>query len=212
MGRTIALGILLVGVGVGLTGVRPASAQDREARGTATFVSDSSFTVKVGERDLTFVVDANTTVEAVGAGRRTRQTGQAGATGPKFTDMVKSGGAVLVTYREANGKNQAIRVRPVTSAGAGAGSTSEASKISSGKVKSVTASALTLTSDGKDLRFVVDARTKVSARGAGTATKAAGGRIAITEIVGTGDTVSVTYNDASGTFNASDVRVVVKAR
>ena len=156
-------------------------------------------------------MNADTKVEAPGAGRQTRKVREAGGSGIKITEFVKTGNPVLVTYRETNGRNQAVSVRPISSAGPGGGSKSEAAKIASGKVKSITASALTVTHDGKDLTFAVDATTKVSAPGAGRATKAAGGRIPITDLVGNGDTVSVTYRDAGSAMNASQVRITVKA-
>ena len=65
--------------------------------------------------------------------------------------------------------------------------------------------------DGKDWTFAVDANTTVAATGAGRATKAAGGRISITDLVGQGDTVSVTYRNAGDVMNASQVRITVKA-
>ena len=212
MTRTKTLGILLVGVGIGLAGIRPASAEDREARGTATAVSDTSLTVKVGERDMTFVVSPATQVEVTGAGRRTRQAGQAGATAPTFSELISSGRPVLVTYHEANGKNQAVRVRPISSPGEGGGSIAEVSKLATGKVTSISAKSLTLSVDGKDRTFALSDHTNVRAKGAGTAAKAAGGTIAITELVATGDTVSVTYQDVAGAPTASDVRITVKAR
>ena len=174
-------------------------------------VSDSSLTVKAGAADLTFVVSADTKVEAPGAGRRTRTALEAGGSGVRITEFVKTGKPVLVTYRETNGRNQAVSVRPISTAGSGDGPQSEAEKIASGKVTSITASALTVNRDGHDVTFAVDAATKVSAQGAGTASRAAGGRIPITDLVGKGDTVSVLYRDAGGTMNASQVRITVKA-
>jgi hypothetical protein len=165
----------------------------------------------VGNLDMTFAVDANTLVEAKGAGRQTRQVRASGGSGIKFTEFVKPGAAVLVMYREMNGRNQAATVRLISSAGSGDGSTSEAAKVASGKVKSITPSALTVTRDGKDLTFAVDGATKVSAPGAGRAAKAAGGRMAITDLVGNGDTVSVTYRNSGAAMNASQVRIRVKA-
>ncbi len=174
-------------------------------------MSDSSLTVNVGQRDMTFVVDANTLVEAVGAGHRTREAREAGAAGLKFSTLVSVGSPVLVTYSEANGKNRALNVRPIASAGADGGSASE-SKLATGKVKSITGSTLIVTSGGGDLTFALGPDTKVQATGAGKATKAAGGRIAITELVGSGDTVSVSYSDVGGRMSASNVRITIKAR
>ena len=209
--RVFGLPLVVVAV-LGLAvGVRSAGAQTREARGSVAAVSDSSLTVKAGERNLTFVVNADTRVEAAGAGRQTRQVRAAGGSGIKITEFVKAGNPVLVTYRETNGGNQAVSVRPISSAGSGDGPKSDSEKIASGKVTSITASALTVNRDGHDVTYAVDAATKVSAQGAGTASRAAGGRLPITDLVGKGDTVSVVYRDAGGTMNASQVRITVKA-
>src|SRR5438552_1776850 len=114
MRRTKLLGIpvLALVVLVGPVGVRPVAAQAKTARGTVTAVSDSSLTVKVGAEDKTFAVDSSTVLEAKGAGARSRAKGQAGAPGLHLTDIVKSGGAVVVSYTEAKGANHATRVRP----------------------------------------------------------------------------------------------------
>ena len=206
------LGLVILGIVIAGLGARAARAEDKEARGTATNVTNSSLTLKVGDRDVFFTVDSSTNVEVNGAGHRTRQAGQAGATAPTLPELVKAGGAFLVTYREANGKNQAINVRAISTAGSDAGSTGESTQIATGDVKSVSAAALTIASHGKDVTFAIGNDTKVRYAGAGTATKAAGGRIGFNELVHTGDSVSVTYTDAAGKLSASDVRVVVKAR
>jgi uncharacterized protein DUF5666 len=216
MGRVKLLGISLLAVLVlaWSVGARPAAAQTKSARGTVTAVSDSSLTVKVGQKDMTFAVSEKTIVQAPGAGRKTRTTG-----GVKVTDYVKTGGAVTVTYREANGTNQAVTIQPVSSpgsggsaAGSGASAAAADSKVAAGAVKSVSDSSLSVTSGGKDMTFAITARTKVLGKGAGTATKNAGGKIAIGSLVSTGDTVSVSYTEAGGTMTASEVRVTIKAR
>jgi hypothetical protein len=215
MGRAKLLGIPVLTVLVfgWPLGLRPAAAQAPTARGTVTAVSDASLTVKVGAKEMTFGVDSKTVVEAPGAGRQTRQARAAGAAGIKLTDVVKTGGAVLVTYLETNGKYQATRVLRIATAGPGGGSTSaEAPKIQTGTVKSVTAASLTITDNGKDWTFTVASTTRVIGRGAGTAAAAAGGRIPITSLVGVGDTVSASYRETGGAMTATEVRVTVKAR
>jgi hypothetical protein len=69
-----------------------------------------------------------------------------------------------------------------------------------------------VTADNKDMTFVVTPETKVEAKGAGTATTAAGGRIAFNSLVGTGDTVQVTYQEAGATMRATEVRITIKVR
>ena len=212
MKLSIKLGLVILGVVIAGLGARPARAENREARGTATNVTNSSLTLAVGNRDLTFAVNSSTNVEVAGAGHRTRQAREAGVTGPTLPELVKPGGAFLVTYHEANGKNEATNIRAISTAGPGGGAIGESTQIATGNVKSVNAATLTITSDGKDVTFAIGNNTKVKFAGAGTATKAAGGRIAFNELVHAGDNVSVTYSDAAGTFSASDVRVIVKAR
>jgi hypothetical protein len=80
-----------------------------------------------------------------------------------------------------------------------------------GTVKSVSASALTVTDKAKkDWNFTVDSSTKVTAKGASTKSKAAGGKVAISDVVSPGDMVSVTYHDMGGTMHAASVRVTSK--
>lgn len=198
-------------------GLGRAAAQTKEARGTATAVTDSSLKVKVGEQVLTFAVDSKTAVVGrVGtqtAGKLTRDAQAAGAPGIKLTDVVKAGSAVIVSYREAGSTLQASEIRLVSDAGSAGGAIQEPAKTFRGKVKSVTADVLVVTGDqGKDMSFGVDANTKVQAAGAGTATKAAGGRITITSLVGAGDTVVVSYEEAGGKARATDVRITAKNR
>lgn len=218
MGRLRALVIPLLATLVlaGPIGLRSAAAQTKTARGTVVTASDASLTIKAGAREMTFAIDKNTIVLARGAGTKTRRAREAGAPGIKLTDVVKTGGAVVVTYREASGAMQATEVRPVSSAGAGGGSTSDtaapAQKRATGKVKSVTDGSLTITGGGKDWNFSVDPSTKVLGKGAGTKTAAAGGRTAITNLLSTGDTVSVTYRETGATMQATSVRVTLKAR
>jgi hypothetical protein len=218
MGRVQRLGILLLVVFVfgASVGLRPAAAQtSKEARGTATTVSDSSLTVKVGAQDMTFAIDSKTAVLARGAGRATRDAQATGAPGIKLSDAIKSGQAVIVQYTEAGGRMTATEVRAVSDAGAGGGAVSTPappSKSVTGKVKSATADSLVVTADNKDMTFAVSPETKVEARGAGTATQAAGGRIAFNTLVGVGDTVQVTYQEAGATMRATEVRITIKNR
>jgi hypothetical protein len=219
MGRVQRLGTLLLIVLVfgAFVGLSPAAAQtSKEARGTVTAVTDSSLKVKVGAQEMTFAVDSKTAVLARGAGRATRDAQATGAPGIKIGDAIKPGGAVIVQYTEAaGGKMTATEVRAVSDAGEGGGSVSTAappSKSVTGKVKSATANSLVVTADNKDMTFAVSPETKVEAKGAGTATQAAGGRIAFNTLVGAGDTVQVTYQEAGATMRATEVRITIKVR
>jgi hypothetical protein len=217
MGRPRALVIPLLAtlVLVGPIGLRSAAAQTKTARGTVVTASEASLTVKTGTQVMIFVIDQGTAVLARGAGTKTRQARDAGATGIKLTDVVKPDGAVVVSYREANGVMQATEVRSVSSTGTGGGSTSDAgasaARVATGKVKSVAGGSLTITRSGTDWNFSVDPSTKVLYAGAGKKTAAAGGRISITDLVNTGDTVSVSYRGSGDSMQATSVRVTVKA-
>ena len=189
---------------------RPAMAQTKEARGSVVTVSDSSLTVKVADKDMRFTVDDKTVVEAPGAGRATRDAQGKGAPGIKLTSVVKPGSGVIVTYREAGGAMIATDIRSVPAAAAAAGG-GASTTTANGRVKSVTAASLVVTDNGKDLTFVVDKDTRVLAKGAGTATTAAGGSIAFTKLVAVGDTVSVSYAGAGPAMRATEVRITVNA-
>ena len=186
----------------------PATAQTKEASGTVVSVSDSSLTVKVADKDMKFGVDAKTVVGAPGAGRATRDAQGQGAAGIKLTSILKPGSGVVVTYREAGGALVANEIRSVPAAattGAAAASTAN------GTVKSVAAASLVITDNGKDLTFAVDKETRVVAKGAGTATQAAGGSIPFAKLVGVGDTVSVSYAGTGPTMRATEIRITVNA-
>jgi hypothetical protein len=76
----------------------------------------------------------------------------------------------------------------------------------------VTASQLIIDAGGRDMTFAITGNTNVLAKGASTATKAAGGSTAITTFVHMGDSVSVSYKDEGGKMVASEVRVRVAAK
>ena len=84
-------------------------------------------------------------------------------------------------------------------------------KTAKGTIKAVSADSLTVTNAGKDMTFAVDKDTNVQAKGAGTAAKAAGGTIAITNLLGAGDKVQVTYSGTGSAMHAISVRVTQKA-
>ena len=79
-------------------------------------------------------------------------------------------------------------------------------------VKSVTATMLTVTADGKDMPLAVDAKTNVIGKGLGTKARAKGGKATITELLGAGDRVSVTYEESGTAMHASKVELMAKAK
>ena len=207
MKRLVIFGVGVAVVGA-MAGVRPADAQTKEARGTVTSVSDSTISIKAGAQELTFVVDSATHLEVRSAAKKVQEQ-QPGSPSPRVKDFFEPGQTVLIRYREATGRNQALDISRVGSAGSGGGSVSEPTKIADGTVKSVTPSQLTIAGDGRELTFGITKETGVLARGATTATKTAGGSTSITTFVHTGDMVSVSYTDAAGKMTASEVRVRV---
>src|SRR5436190_16905084 len=109
-------------------GAGRAAAQTRTAKGTTAAVSASTLIVRIADVDVAFALDAKTVIEAPGAGARTRREG-----GVKPADYIKTGGNVVVTYREVNGAHHAVSIRPVATAGASVPET----KIAAGKVRAV---------------------------------------------------------------------------
>ncbi len=206
----LALGALVV------AGTTPAFAQPtKTARGTVTAMAADSINVKVQNVDMKFVVDSKTTVEARGAGTKSKAAQRAGMSGPKLSEVVKVGEAVEVSYHDMSGTLHAAKIRAVANPGP-ATAAEAASKSSNGTVKSVTATSLSISGSSGggatfDQTFTIDAKTKVVARGAGTATRKTGGKGAITDLVSMGDKVSVSFHDMGGTLHASEVRVTAKA-
>jgi hypothetical protein len=207
--------LMILGVGASILGVltiaQPADAQVREARGTVTAVTATSLSMKAGAQELTFFVDSETHLD-VRSAARDLQKAQAGSPSPRVNNFFEAGQPVLVRYREENGRNHALDIGRVGSAGAGGGSISEAAKISDGKVKLVTASQLIIDNNGRELTFGISGDTDVVAKGATKATKAAGGSTPITTFVHTGDAVSVSYRETGAKMMASEVRVRVANR
>jgi hypothetical protein len=192
----------------------PAEAQTKEASGAVTAVTDSSLTVRVSNNEMKFSIDNNTIVEARGAGRATRDAQSKGQPGIKITSVVKPGNGVVVTYREVKGTLLATEVQIVPAAAGAAAAPAAgapASQTANGRVKTVTDTSLVVTDSGKDLTFMIDTTTRVVAKGAGTATQAAGGKIPFSKLVGVGDTVSVSYDGAAPKMRATEVRITLNA-
>lgn len=204
----LGFGALILGVSASALS---AQAPVREARGTVTAVTDTTLTMKAGAQLLTVYVDSETHLEVRGAQRDIQQA-QAGNPSPRVNNFFATGQAVLVRYREEKGRNHALDISRVGSAGGGGGSISEAEKVSDGKVKLVTASQLTIDDSGRELTFAITSDTNVLAKGASKATRAAGGSTPITTFVHPGDTVSVSYRATGEKMMASEVRVRVASR
>ena len=203
------VGVSLLALAVVIAFPRPSAAQNKTARGTISSIAGDTVSVNVGGTEMKFTVDSKTMVTAAGAGTKARAAAAAGQPGPKLNELLKAGEAVVVTYMEMGSMNHATSVQVVTSAGPGGGgvaspSAAAASRNTTGVVKSVSATSLTITADGKDMTFALDQSTRVVGTGAGTKTAAAGGRIAITDLVATGNRVNVAHTDNK----ATEVRVI----
>ena len=125
MRRVSVLGISLLALAV-VAWPRASAAQDNKtARGTVTAMAGSSLTVRVGANEMKFTVDPQATVVAPGAGTKERQ--KEGSV--KLNEAIKTGQAVIVTYREKGSMLLASRVEAVSSAGGGGGSRSEERRV-----------------------------------------------------------------------------------
>jgi hypothetical protein len=208
------LGILLLTLSV-LGWPIVSLAQDKTARGTITEIGGDTLTVKVGANEMQFNVDAKTQVVAAGASTKTRKAASAGQPAPMLGDLVTTGQAVRVSFRDTGARLYASRIEVVPSAGAGGGSVTEpkpSAKTERGRLKSVAANAVTLiAADGREITFTVDGSTTVIGQSLGTKSQAAGGKIAITELVREGDQVSVTYHDMGTTPRLTSLRVITPA-
>jgi hypothetical protein len=199
-----------------------AIAQDtKSARGTITAMAGDAITVKAGDQELKFTVDAKTILIAEGAGTAAREAAAAGKPGPKLAEFVKVGDNVEVNYREVGGTMNATRIRRVASPGPGGGMTSDQrAETSDGRVDAVTPTSLTISGSASGgakftQTFTIDNETKVVAVGAGTAAAkaaATGAKMTITDYVGIGDQVTVTYHKMAGSLHAAQVRVRSKAK
>ena len=183
-------------------------AQELKSRGSVVAMAADSITVKVGATDMKFSVDDKTSVQAPGGGTKTRAAQAAGKAGPKLSEILKVGDAVEVTYTDAGGRH-ASSIRKVSSPGSGG----VPAKNSAGTVTAVSASSLTIEgSSGGGAKFTqtfaIDANTHVVARGASTSLAGGG---PVTNAVGKGDHVNVSFDEAGGTLRATEVRVTAKA-
>jgi hypothetical protein len=190
----------------------PASAQGtKKASGTISAVTGTSVTVKTeAGQDMTFSVDKDTVITTPGGGTKAKAAKAAGKAGVTATDVLKVGQGVAVTYHETGGTMHAasIQTMPKPPAEKAAKAAAPAAKTVHGTVKDVSASSLTIASQGKDMTFAVDAKTQAVGKGMSTATKSTGGKAPLADLIKSGDEVSVTYHDMGGSLHAASVRVV----
>lgn len=187
-------------------------AQDtKKVTGTISSIRADSVAVKVGDTDMSFVVDDRVRVIAPGAGTRTKQA-EASNSKPKLGDLLKAGDAVEVSYTDVGGSKLASELRKVAAVGTGG----VPSNTANGTVTAVSATSLSIkgTAGGGssfEQTYAITPDTKVVGKGAGTATSKAGGKVAITDLVSSGDQVMVSFKPAGSALNATEVRVTVKS-
>jgi hypothetical protein len=192
-----------------------AFAQDaKTAHGTVTDIGGSWVTVKAGAQEMKFGVDSQTRVEVRGGATKSRQLAMAGKPGPFLADVMKVGQTVAVNYHDTDNGPHASLFRVISSPGSMATASSE--ERSRGIVKSLGTDSLTISGPSGagatfTQTFIVDSKTKVIAKGAGHATAARGGRMPFTDLIASGDRVSVSYRKSGNTLYASDVQVIMRA-
>jgi Domain of unknown function (DUF5666) len=186
----------------------------KKATGTISAVTGNSVTVKASSGDMTFSVDKDTTITTPGGGTKEKAAKAQGKSGVSSTDVLKVGQAVEVSYHDMGGTLHAASIRTVAKVPADkpAAPPAAASKTAHGTVKDVSASSLTITNQGKDMTFAVDASTHAVGAGLGTATKSTGGKAPITDLIKAGENVSVIYHDMGGTLHAASVHVLTAAK
>lgn len=187
-------------------GATAASAQGtKKASGTVTAVAANSVTVKTQTGDMTFAVDKDTVITTPGGGTKEKAAKAQGKSGVSSADVLKEGQAVEVSYHETGGTMHAASIRTMAKVPTEKPA-SAATKTAHGTVKDVSASSLTISDAGKDMTFAVDASTHVVGKGMGTATENTGGKAPITDLIKTGQMVTVLYHDMGGTLHAATVR------
>jgi hypothetical protein len=214
MRRVSLVAAVALTASVFLAGTRTASGQEtKTASGNVTAVANDSITISVKGSDMKFNVDDKTMVVAKGGSTKSAAAKKEGMSGPKLTDVIKTGQAVEIKYHDMGGGTlHAANIRAIASAGAGSmSSDAPAAKTANGTVKSVAADSLTVTGgDGKDMTFAVDSSTKVVGTGVGTKTSASGGKGSFADLVHSGDKVAVTYHETGGAMHAATVRITAK--
>lgn len=182
----------------------------KTANGKVTAVDGGSLTVRVGDKDMVFVVDAKSDVVAPGGSTRMREAKAAGKAGPTLVELVKVGQSVEVTYHEAGMHAATIRVVPAMPA-----ASADKALHATGVVSNLSPASVTVKGADGEWTFVVDEKTRVVGTGAGTTARqnaAAGAKTMITDLVATGDTVAVTFHEMDGAKHAAEVRVTKKAK
>jgi hypothetical protein len=202
-----------------LVAAGPVIAQTKTVKGSVKEVGANTITVSSAGKDMTFNVDAKTTVVARGAGTKAKAAEAAGKTGPGIAEVLKAGEAVEVSYHEAGMHADTVRAiasvpPPPPPAPKEAAEQKPKATTESGVVSAVSGNTVTVKGKAGETTFTVDAKTVVSGTGFGSAGRKitdAGGKPTLTEFVHSGDSVTVTYHDTGVAKMATNVRVTKKA-
>lgn len=185
----------------------------KTVRGSVTAVGPDSVTVKVADKDVKFGVDAKTMVTVRGGSTAEKAAKAEGKSGPAITSVVKQGQTVEVHYSEAGMVASSITVLPA-GASPDMAPPKPAETTTSGQVTALTGSSLTVKTSAGESTYTISEKTHIVGVGLGTQSReaaAAGKKQVLSDVVGIGDTVSVTWEDVAGAKQASSVRVRTKA-
>jgi len=190
----------------------------KTVKGTVVKTAPDSMTVKVGEQDMTFKVDAETKLMARGGATAMRQARAQGKESVPYTNIIKTGQTVEVDYHENQMHAASVRVTGAAPAATPAAGPPPppppAAKTATGVVTAVSDSSMTIKGSGGEVMFVIYGKTRVLGTGLGTKSRelqSAGQKTVFTEFVHKGDTVRVSYKEEGGTKTASEVRVIRKS-
>jgi hypothetical protein len=211
------MGVLAV---LSLTAAVAVAQSTKSVRGIIKKIGPASVTVSVDGKEMVFNVDAKTDITTPGGGSKTRAAQAQGKEGVKIADLLKEGQGVAVEYHEQGMHAAVIRTLaspppPAPPAGAAPKPPAPAAQTANGVVTAVAGNSLTIKAASGEMTFTVDDKTDVVASGASTmsrAKSAEGKKTVITDFVGKGDTVLVTYLDTGGAKHAVEVRVRAKGR
>ena len=88
-------------------------------------------------------------------------------------------------------------------------------KVARGTIAAIAGQSVTVKVGDRDMKFSIDNKTMVTARGASTksARAAAAGKAGphLDEVLQTGQAVAVTYNDLAGAMHATEIRAILKS-
>ena len=175
---------------------------------------------------MKFTVDHTTDVITHGGTTATLAAKSSGKSGPALSTLVKPGQHVEVKYHEQAMHAASVRVLGGTTPAPATAATTAPEKpkapaeekpksmTASGTVTAMTGSSLTVKTAAGDSTFSIDTKTKIIGTGLGTKSKEAaaeGKKQVLADVIGVGDSVSVTYHDVAGAKHAAEVRLRQKA-